>query len=97
MLVRAKFFSSVNEADPTSTNGGRLSLYVPESSIVDGSKVWVVSPSGLADFKAIEVTKDRRDDHLRVVSGLKSGERLILPPHNELVQGKRVQEFNTLK
>ncbi|MEO1857013.1 MAG: efflux RND transporter periplasmic adaptor subunit [Rubritalea sp.] len=95
MLVRAKFYSAPTENDTSTTSAGSLSLYVPESAMVGDSQIWVVNPSGDAELRSVELSKDRRDDHIRVLSGVKSGERVILPPHTELADGKRVQESNT--
>lgn len=95
MLVRAKFYSSPTGNDAGIASAGSLSLYVPQSAVVGDSQLWVVTPSNLAELRTLELSKDQRDDHIRVLSGVKSGERVILPPHTELADGKRIQESNT--
>jgi HlyD family secretion protein len=95
MLVRAKFYSVPSGMDTSVVaSAGSLSLFVPESAMVGDSQLWVVNPSGLAELRTVDLGQDHRDDHIRVLSGVKSGERVILPPHTELTDGKRVQESN---
>ena len=95
MLMRAKFYSAPSGRNTGAASAGSLSLYVPESALVGDSQLWVVNPSNLAELRTVELSQDHRDDHIRVLSGVKSGERVILPPHTELADGKRVQESNT--
>jgi RND family efflux transporter MFP subunit len=95
MLVRAKFYSAPSGNNAGVASAGSLSLYVPESAMVGDSQLWVVNSSNLAELRTIELSQDHRDDHIRVLSGVKSGERVILPPHTELADGKRIQESNT--
>lgn len=92
MLVRAKFFGIASSTASTAgTSSGRLSIYVPEAAIVSPDTAWVVSPDNRAEKRSIELGKDVRDGHRLVLSGLKSGEHVILPPHDELEDGTRVK------
>ncbi len=96
MLMRAKFFASkqASLAGATSADSlGRLALYAPETAIVDGSHVWVVTPEGRAELRTVKLANDKRDDHIRVLSGLKSGEQVILPPHTKLTDGERIEKL----
>ena len=95
MLVRAKFYSAPSGNNAGVASAGSLSLYVPESAMEGDSQLWVVNSSNLAELRTIELSQDHQDDHIRVLSGVKSGERVILPPHTELADGKRIQESNT--
>lgn len=91
MLVRAKFFASGDRASTgTESVSGRMSIFVPEGAIVDGSHVWVVSPDNRADYRSLELGNEVRDGHRLVISGLKSGEQVIQPPHDKLKTGIRV-------
>lgn len=94
MLVRAKFFPAqqTNSTQQVSTSSsGRLALYVDSQSLIDDSSVWVVSPDMTAELRNIELSNEKRDGHRRVLSGLKSGERTILPPHQGLKSGSRLR------
>lgn len=94
MLVRGKFFSVGNNSASTTTSSssssGRLALYVPESALVDDTTVWVVDTDNTAKIRTITLGKDTRENHRRVLDGLRSGEHVILPPFNDLEEGSRV-------
>lgn len=91
MLVRAKFFATGGQtAGSTAASPGRLSIYVPESAVIDNQHVWVVSPDHRADFRSIKLGSEVRDGHRLVISGVHSGEQVILPPHDQLEPGARV-------
>lgn len=97
MLLRAKFFAHSLEVEGSTTgaaSAGRLAIYVPDQALVDGSKVWVVSTENTAELRDLELSTEKRDDHSRVLSGLKSGEQVILPPFNQLADGDRVKSTN---
>ncbi|MGJ8673087.1 efflux RND transporter periplasmic adaptor subunit [Rubritalea sp.] len=94
MLMRAKFYSLIGGSDATQqqrSSGGRLSLYVPKAAILNDTEVWVMSPEGRAELRTIELGNSQRDDHQLVISGLKSGEQVILPPYTNLAEGNRVK------
>ena len=101
MLMRAKFFSMNNGADKassgktnqprTNNSNSRLAIYVPEEALID-NYVWVVMPDNTAQKRNITLAESSpiREGHYLVLQGLKSGEHVILPPHNELEDGTRV-------
>ncbi|MFC5050636.1 efflux RND transporter periplasmic adaptor subunit [Rubritalea spongiae] len=93
MLVRAKFFAltATTKKVESGVSSGRLSLYVPQQAVFDENQVWVLSPEGRAELRRIELGSSTRDDHQLVISGLKSGEQVILPPHTDLAEGVRVK------
>ena len=98
MLVRAKFFA-VNRAksdklDASPGSSGRLALYVPEQALVSDTQVWVVSPESKAELRTIKLSQDIRDGHRLVIEGLRSGESVILKPHDQLREGGRVKPTN---
>lgn len=97
MLVRGKFFAHVEGGEevgapgpPTSTTG-RLSLFVPENAISGGDTVWVVTGDETAERRSITTVEEKRDGHIKVLEGVRSGERVILPPHQNLKDGLRVR------
>lgn len=93
MLVRAKFFAlpGTQNLGHASSAPGRLSLFVPEAALISESEVWVVSPDSHAQRRSIKLGKAIREGHRLVLEGLRSGESVILPPHDELIKGARVK------
>ena len=95
MLVRGKFFglaqgksASANAAESTS---GRLSIFMPEEALADGDKAWVITSEETAERRSLQLGREKRDGHIKVLEGLRSGERVILPPHQYLKEGLRVR------
>ncbi|MEM7700072.1 MAG: efflux RND transporter periplasmic adaptor subunit [Verrucomicrobiota bacterium] len=98
MLVRARFYSLADEkASSESDQAGRnrLSLFVPESAVVDGQLIWVVGEDQRAEQREIVLADERREDYRRVVEGIRSGEEVILPPHADLEEGQRIKPVTT--
>ncbi|MGJ8677127.1 MAG: efflux RND transporter periplasmic adaptor subunit [Akkermansiaceae bacterium] len=95
MLLRAKFFSggsnTASSTHSSTASNTRLSLFVPESAIVKNSFVWVISENSRAELRSVSLATETRDTHRRVLTGLRSGEQVILPPHQELKNGKKVK------
>ena len=95
MLVRGKFYSIPRRIDPseklTSSDARRLSIYVPERAIVSENKVWVVGSGDLAERRTLSLGDDVRDNHRLALGGVRSGELVILPPHNKLKNGGRIK------
>ena len=98
MLVRAKFFAVTraksDKLDASLGSTGRLALYVPEQALVSDTQVWVVSPESKAELRTIKLSQDIRDGHRLVIEGLRSGESVILKPHDQLREGGRVKPTN---
>lgn len=93
MLVRAKFFESGDGAGPSQASAdaaGRYQLYLPEEALVGEDAVWVVSPEKTARKRQVELGQDRKDGHRLILDGLRSGEPVILPPHDQLEEGMRI-------
>lgn len=98
MLVRAKFFSPGNAQSSGGTLAaslGRLALYVPEKALVSETQVWVITPKSTAEKRSIKLGSDTKEGHRLVLEGLRSGESVILPPHDNLDEGSRVEVTNT--
>lgn len=109
MLVRAKFYQGL-AVDPARTTsegaamspsprpgGGtspRLALFVDQAALVSESQVWVVSAEETAELRSITLADQLRGGHRQVLQGLLSGERVILPPHDELKNGTRLKVLN---
>jgi len=98
MLVRAKFFATENQetsGEVSVAASGRLSLYVPENALVNDSQAWVVSSEFTAEMRSIKLGTDTREGHRLVQEGLRSGESVILPPHDKLKEGSRLKITTT--
>jgi len=94
MLVRAKFYSIGNgavENKSNQSNPGRLSIFVSETALVSESEVWVVSTDLTAEKRSIKLGEHSKENHRIVLDGLRSGESVILPPHDKLKQGARIK------
>lgn len=96
MLMRAKFFAigSSTSTENTTTSSSRLAIYCPEKALVSETLVWVVTPDSTAEKREITLGEESRDGHRLVLSGLRSGESVILPPHADLSPGDRVKVTN---
>jgi len=92
MLVRAKFFGSPAGSNmETATPGGtRYDIFVPESAITDNDQIWVVNEDK-AELRDIEPGERKREDHRIVLSGIRSGEKVILPPFDQLKPEVRIK------
>ena len=97
MLVRAEFFPGrkdpgTSTAEPSSD--GRLAIYVPADALFDRSeqsaRAWILDQDR-ARLRELKLGREERDGHLLVYEGLRSGDRVILPPHDKLKPGKRVR------
>lgn len=97
MLVRGKFFALAKgggenaSRNAPETTSGRLSIFMPEEALVSGGAAWVVTSEETAEFRSLQLGREKRDGHIKVLEGLRSGERVILPPHQNLKEGLRVR------
>ena len=93
MLVRGKFFAfekSKNTASDKTSSSGRLAIYVPEQALINDTSVWVIDTKDKARLRSIKLSSESRDGHRLITDGLRSGEHVILPPHDQLKDGTRV-------
>lgn len=103
MLVRAKFFSVPAEKSEQpitpSKNSERLLLFASEEALFEvnnqQAKAWVITTDSTAELRSLTLGHTKKDDFREIRDGLRSGERVILPPFTELKTGTRVT-FNTL-
>ncbi len=92
MLVRAKFFGQASEAAAAiaRTNDSRYELFVPESALMGGKVLWIAN-GDQAELRTVTPGKQKREDHVQILDGVRSGENVILPPHEKMKQGLRVK------
>lgn len=97
MLVRAKFFSAPSEPKEgknDESSSERLLLFAPTNALFDlqdnSAKAWVVTPESTAELRSLTLGSTRKEGAREVRSGLRSGEKLILPPLSELTPGHRI-------
>ena len=98
MLVRGKFYAIPRRVAPSSgspVTGGairrRLSIFVPQRAVFGGDQVWVARPDLTAELRRLSLGAESREDHRLVVGGLRSGEKVVVPPFPKLKSGKRIK------
>lgn len=94
MLMRAKFYDNGKQSMGSITgsdSSSRLGIYVNEQALVGDDSVWVVSSESTATLRTIKLSTLSNDGYRLVQDGLRSGESVILPPHDELSEGMRVK------
>jgi HlyD family secretion protein len=102
MLMRAKFYAGGKSSAKPSPGGSsgasgsssRMSLYAPSKALLNTTETtaqaWVAN-DGHAERRDLTLGSAMRDDHHHVLTGLRSGEQLILPPHDKLKEGTRIK------
>lgn len=86
MLCRVEFFgSAAGGAQAT----GTLATWIPQAALTDGA-VWVFDPDTKRIAKrAVQASAESRDGFVRILDGLRPGERVVLSPQG-LRDGQRV-------
>ena len=91
MLCRAEFLAASKD-DRSSSSGASiasLSVWIPESSLVDGS-AWVCDPrTKRVAPRTVEPQAETRDGYRRIDGSLRPGEWVVLEPQS-LKEGQRV-------
>ena len=107
MLCRVKFLEHrmatgvvANNTSRQAVSDGSRAVMAPVDCLFDreknSAKVWVVSPDGSrALLRKIELGTLEIENYVSVRKGLLAGEKLILPPHDGLKQGRRIQPIDT--
>lgn len=98
MLCRVKFLDSrkaSQSAARASTAQGHRAVMAPIECLTDReggtATAWVVSPDGSRALRRkVELGSVELDGYIAVRNGLLAGERLILPPHDDLEEGRRI-------
>ena len=86
MLCRVEFFGSSSGSGPSA---GPLATWVPQAALTEGS-AWVHDPdTNRVAMRAVQASTESRDGFVRVVDGLRPGERVVLSPQG-LRDGQRV-------
>lgn len=83
MICRVEFFERSTEGSngQASTAELGLAIFVPQSSIVDASRVWVCDPeTKRLESREVEPTRDVRDGWTRLESGILAGEWIVRDP-----------------
>ena len=99
MLVRAEFYPGGNADSETSpsSDGPRLAIFAPEEALFDRSQSsargWIVE-DGRARLRTLKVGSEKREQHLRIIDGLRPGDQVILPPFGDLEENQRVRITN---
>jgi RND family efflux transporter MFP subunit len=100
MLCRAEFLAppaSTGAALPAS--GDRVAVFVPESALLgegDAASVWILDASGeRAMRQSVELAGERRAGYVRVRTGLKPGDRVVVNPPADLQAGQRIESIET--
>lgn len=84
MICRVEFFEGGADdgaVDHTIQSRGKLAVFVPQSSTVDSSRLWVCDPeTNRIDSREIKLTDDLRNGWVRVESGILPGEWIVSDP-----------------
>ncbi len=91
--------SGTMQPDQTSRSGtGRVRRLVLapvnalDNSANNHAALWIIGTDSLRlERRDVRTGRFRRDDWIEVESGLLPGERIVLPPHDDLVEGRRVR------
>lgn len=86
MLSRVEFFGSPSSGAASS---GSLAVWMPESALTNGA-AWILDPeSKRVTKREVQASTETRDGYIRITSGLRSGEQVVLSPQNPR-DGQRV-------
>lgn len=99
MLCRAEFLSpprvSGKDAMPNSESSGRVALYISESALLgsgQNASAWALDASGeRIERRNLRLGDERREDHVRVLEGLRPGDVVVDSPPSDLEAGERVR------
>ena len=79
---------------PCAGTSKRLTLFAPTEAIFDrnqnSARAWVVEDNR-AQLRTLTLGSREREQHLHVLEGLQPGDRVILPPFDEIKDGERVK------
>lgn len=86
MLCRVEFFGNTAVSGQSA---GSLATWIPQAALTDGA-AWVFDPDSKRVAKrAVQASAESRDGFLRILGGLRPGERVVLSPQG-LRDGQRV-------
>jgi len=94
MICRVEFFEMIAAVDVSQKAGSvnDLAVFVPQSSVVDQSWVWVCDPElNRVESREVLPTNDVREGWMRVESGINPGEWIVIDPtSSSLKPGQRI-------
>lgn len=89
MLCRVEFLDGPGHPGSRAAPSAALALWVPEEAMAEGA-VWICDPdSGRVRKQAVESTRETRDGYVRLSSGARPGEWVVVSP-GDLRDGQRV-------
>lgn len=107
MLCRVKFLEAAVTGSTAGATGGALpssgtnsdasrAVMVPEQAVTQEAQgkasLWVVTPDGASAMRrSVSIGTHRHEGHISIATGILPGELVILPPHHELSEGRRVR------
>lgn len=93
MICRVEFFET-RIANTTSTvvSGTGIAVYIPKSAVRDGD-VWICDPDSMRAEKRAVTTSIEKEDMLRVDTGIRPGEWVLVDPP-ELKAGQRLKPLS---
>lgn len=103
MLCRAEFLDALTttageptKPSPTSNQTNGVRVYVPESALVDrtdtSAAVWRLDDSSeFVQRQSVRLGRERRGHFVRVLEGLRPGDRVVVEPPSDLENQTRVR------
>lgn len=101
MLCRAEFLASGVEPDGSSNDGaageiGRISIFVPEASLINRNGVeaelWAIDDSGARiEKRTVVLSNESKDGFVLATGDIRPGDRVIVGPPGELEVGSKVK------
>lgn len=97
MLCRAEFLASPVSSKSSSTSGGRVLIFAPESALLERSgneaTVWTLDEAGeRAQKQNVRLGSQKQEGYVEVSDGLHPGAPVILNPSSDLTEGERVRD-----
>lgn len=89
MLSRVEFFETDQSTTNTVSNGGGIAVYVPESAVRE-AQVWICNPDTQRAEKRTVTTSIVKDGMIRVDSGIRPGEWVLIEP-DDINVGQRLK------
>jgi HlyD family secretion protein len=87
MLCRVEFFGN---SSSNASASGSLAVWMPENALTAGA-AWVCDPeSQRVTRREVQASTETRDGYIRILSGLRTGEHVVLSPQG-LRDGQRVK------
>ena len=97
MLCRAEFLPTASGSGVGSAaQASRVAIYVAESALIEPSEtpsLWAIDATGKhLELREVTIGQERKDDHIRILNGLRPGDLVVNNPAADLVIGDRVKQ-----